>query len=110
VRSANNAPVYASIYSELAEHVRAHGYALCVHGSLARDLDAVAVPWAEVVSDPDEVVKSITERWALICLKPADKRNHGRVAYTLIFRWGTSHIDLSFMPAAAALSGGEEKK
>jgi len=31
---------------------RKHGYALAVHGTLARDIDLVAVPWTSSACDP----------------------------------------------------------
>lgn len=32
---------------------REHGYALAVHGSLARDIDMIAVPWTEQAREPE---------------------------------------------------------
>ena len=48
MKPANRAAVYAAaLYPDLAEIAREHGYALAVHGSLARDFDLIAVPWRE---------------------------------------------------------------
>lgn len=107
MKPANNAPVYASIYGELAELVRLHGYALAIHGSLARDFDLVCIPWAEHVATPRQVLEAITTKFAVRLLENEDipaceLKPHGREAYTLIFRWGTAAIDLSFTPRAAA--------
>jgi hypothetical protein len=38
---------------------REHGYALAVHGSLARDIDMVAVPWTERAGDPESLLKDM---------------------------------------------------
>lgn len=38
---------YAMLLPELMKAGREVGYAIAVHGSLARDLDVVAVPWTE---------------------------------------------------------------
>jgi hypothetical protein len=82
------------------------GYAITIHGSLARDIDLVAIPWADRADDPDFLVNrlcgaiaSITGRcnqyneWA--------EKPHGRRAKTLLV-WGTQFgsidIDLSVMP------------
>lgn len=35
---------------------REHGYTLAVHGSLARDIDMVAVPWREGAHDADKLL------------------------------------------------------
>lgn len=94
------APVYAAaIYPELAAIAREHGYALSVHGSLQRDFDVVAIPWAELVSDPQVVVDDITSRFAVRVIgeQPGIK-NHGRIAYTISIGHGQCSIDLSFMP------------
>ena len=40
-------PLYVVCFPALAEVARAHGYALMVHGTVARDLDLVACPWTE---------------------------------------------------------------
>ena len=61
----NFAPLYAALYPELAEVARSHGYALAVHGSLARDFDLIAVPWAESVSEPGAVVAELVRDFAL---------------------------------------------
>lgn len=46
----NYAPVYAAaLYPEFAKIFQRHGYALAVHGSLARDFDIIGIPWAEKI-------------------------------------------------------------
>lgn len=36
---------YAHVYLELKDIAKQYGYNLCLHGSMARDLDLIAVPW-----------------------------------------------------------------
>lgn len=103
MKAANTAPIYASIYAELAEVCRSKGYALAVHGSLARDFDLVCIPWAETVSTPRDVIDAITSKFALRLLESPDTpaatmKPWGREAYTLIFNWGTAALDISFTP------------
>jgi hypothetical protein len=105
MKPANNAPIYASIYAELAEVVRTHGYALAIHGSLARDFDLIAIPWTEAAADPWDVAASITATFALTLSSPNGdeppvQKPHGRRVFTFIFKWGTTALDLSFMPRA----------
>lgn len=40
---------------------REHGYAVVVHGSLARDIDLIAVPWVKECSSPKAVAEAIRE-------------------------------------------------
>lgn len=97
---ASFAPVYASIYPELAEIARGHGYALAIHGSLARDFDLVAIPWGDFVSPHDVVVAGMCHAFAMSNVKGPTPMNHGRVCYTLVPKYGhTWFLDLSFTPA-----------
>jgi len=97
MKSANYGPVYAAaMYPELCEIFRKNGYALAVHGSLARDFDLIAVPWADEVSSIDKVLKDMTDYFAVqVVGKPQDK-NYGRIAYTISCGFGNCSIDLSF--------------
>jgi len=95
----NFGPVYAAaLYPELAEIFHLHGYALAVHGSLARDFDVVAIPWAEKVTPPEEVMRDITTTFAINIVGVPAAKNHGRVAHTISVGFGECSLDLSFMP------------
>ncbi len=99
--SPNFAPVYAAaMYPELAEIARRHGYALAAHGSLARDLDLIAIPWTEEAGEPQLVLHEIVSTFAVELLGNAsgNQKPHGRTAYTLTCGWGQCAIDLQFMP------------
>jgi hypothetical protein len=95
----NYAPVYAAaMYPDLCKIFQSHGYALAAHGSLARDFDLIAVPWAEKISAPQEVLDQITREFSVaISADSPHQKNHGRVAYTLIIGFGDCQIDLSFL-------------
>ena len=96
----NYAAVYAAaLYPELAKIFIENGYALAVHGSLARDFDLIAVPWIETPSPHKTVLDLITTRfWIQLIGEPA-KREHGRMAYTISIGHGECAIDLSFFPS-----------
>lgn len=97
----NFGPVYAAaMYPGLAPIFHRHGYALACHGSLARDFDLIAIPWAETVSKAEDVLKDVTSEWALTILGEAERKTHGRIAYTLSCGFGECAIDLSFFPIA----------
>ena len=97
----NYAPVYAaSLYPELARIFHRHGYALAVHGSVARDFDLIAIPWAEMVSGVNEVLTEVTSTFAIRICGDRTVKNHGRFAYTLAF-CGECAVDLSFFEPAS---------
>lgn len=101
----NFGPVYAAaLYPELAAIFVRHGYALAVHGSLARDFDLIAVPWAETVSLPQSVLEEITGTFAIQIIGEPEIKNHGRVARTLSVGFGRCAIDLSFLDTEITLS------
>jgi len=102
---------YALLMPELTAAVKPLGYALTLHGSLCRDLDLVAVPWAEDAAEPQAVVDAITAAiggWQLHKEHEPAIKPHGRMVYSVHFRnvTGTSlpqghpYIDLSVMPRA----------
>jgi len=105
------AAAYCAIYPMLLQIAKDHGYALCVHGSMHRDFDLVAIPWIEEASDPSDLIKAIKERIAGVFhhedfdhLQPDGKptsKPHGRVAYTLHLTnrgmYG-GFLDISVMP------------
>lgn len=95
----NYAPVYAAaLYPKLAKIFQKHGYALAVHGSLARDFDIIAVPWAETLSSPEEIIKEITDGFVIHQIGEPTIKRYGRVAYLISVGFGDCAIDLSFFP------------
>ena len=103
MKPTNYGPFYAfGLYPKLAEVFRAHGYALAIHGSLARDMDLIAVPWIDTATDPQDVIDECVARFAF------DKRPQvpeqkplGRVAYRVPFSFGDCSMDVSFTPRGA---------
>lgn len=99
----NYGPVYAAaLYPGLAAIFHGHGYALAVHGSLARDFDLIAIPWAASVSAVDAVLSDVTSKYAVCIIGEPEQKNHGRVAYTLSVGFGECAVDLSFLPEMMA--------
>jgi hypothetical protein len=43
----NIAPAYVTLYPGMCELARECGYALAIHGSLATDMDCIAVAWTD---------------------------------------------------------------
>jgi hypothetical protein len=117
------AAAYCAIYPMLSQIAKDHGYALCVHGSLHRDFDLVAIPWIEEASETAELIRAIKEAVGAVFHheemdhvqpdgKPT-KKPHGRVAYSLHL---TNHVmyggylDLSVMPKARGDSLAEARR
>jgi hypothetical protein len=112
--------LFERLIAPLRATARAHGYALAVHGSLARDIDLIAVPWSHQVSAPAALAEAIRAEAQEVtgCLAfikndlTADPRDftkrcpepkfHGRLAWSIYVtnRGGyETYIDLSVMPA-----------
>lgn len=91
---------YLASLPRLIEVARQHGYALCVHGSLVRDLDLVAVPWTDEAGAPEDLVASVAEACGGVFVnngeRPAQKP-HGRLAWS-IHTGAEMYLDLSVMP------------
>jgi len=98
LKPANFAPVYLGLYPELAEVARKHGYALAVHGSMARDFDLVAVPWVAGASDAQNIIDEVTNTFAIQCVGKPETKEHGRKCWTLSVSFGDCFIDFSAMP------------
>ncbi len=92
------------------------GYALAVHGSLARDIDLIAVPWTVEAVDQDTLARALiaeVERvngYAFVLdrvvnVDPYDfsKRSpepkpHGRKGWSIHLGGAGAYVDLSVMP------------
>lgn len=94
---------HARLIEPIREAARAKGYAVAVHGSLARDVDLVAVPWTAKAVSAGALLRAVLR--TVKALDPdaylphvaADKRPHGRASWSIHLTEGT-WIDLSVMP------------
>lgn len=100
MKPANYGPVYAAaLYPQLAEIARHHGYAMAVHGSLARDMDLICIPWTEQAAAPEAVIDAIMAKFIVkIVGGPPSRKPHGRMAWSLSIGFGECAMDLQFMP------------
>lgn len=84
---------------------RYHGYAVGVHGTLARDIDLIAVPWTDEAVAAELLADAIAGAVVGLILQPADDevrgsptlKPHRRLAWSIYGVLGT-YIDLSIMP------------
>ena len=95
---AHSGPMYCAMYPDLAELARGCGYALAVHGSIARDFDLIAVPWAEKPAPSYILIAKIVGEFALRVVGEPEVKMHGREVWTLTIGFGDCFLDLSFMP------------
>lgn len=98
------APMYCALYPELARVAKKHGYAMAVHGSLARDFDLICIPWVEAPSNPKTVVDELKKEFALDEIGEPEVRGHGRKIWTLAIGFGECFLDLSFMPQTGQIT------
>lgn len=94
---------YLAALPHIQRVAREHGYAVGVHGSLARDLDVIAVPWVEEASEPDVLVQAIIDALEGF-ISPEDpevplRLPHGRLCYPIHLGAGR-YVDLSITPRA----------
>lgn len=95
-------PAYACLYPILVVEARKHGYALGLHGSMARDLDVIAVPWTDEASAPDALVASFVDvLGAHVSGDTPRPKPHGRICWSLMMDGGF-YVDLSVVPRAPA--------
>lgn len=105
IRKANAAYI-ASLMEDLLPAVqkaaRGCGYAIAVHGTLARDIDLIAIPWTVQADSSDcflerflGAVASVTGRAHK--LNSWSDKPHGRKSITIIGAM-EPEIDLSIMP------------
>lgn len=97
------APFYPMYYLGLAETCREHGYALTVHGSMARDLDLVAIPWTDKACDEKTLIQALLKDRDLMEGNNTSENKikpWGRKSYVFVFFGDarTGYIDLSVMP------------
>lgn len=97
---------YAGLYPEMKKAAESCGYALALHGSMMRDFDLVAIPWVPDASDPEKLVRSISEAigWRALAgdangKYPHRDKPHGRLTWPIHLQsqW---YVDLSIMPRA----------
>jgi len=106
IRSANAAYIeklLELILPPLRLAARGEGYAIAVHGSLARDIDLVAIPRTETARAPDLLIETMRGIIAGItgsCHKSSEvtEKPHGRKAWMLIHGGFHAEIDISVMP------------
>lgn len=98
----SRATFYAVLYQDFRKVAIECGYALSIHGSMARDMDLIAVAWTEEALPVEELVKKINDCiggtvWSERNISNYELKPHGRITYTISIMadW---FIDLSVIP------------
>lgn len=100
-RSKQPVIAYACLYQRLVLTAREHGYALAMHGSLAADLDLVAVPWvADAVSGEDLATALARDAGGFVILDEWSGVRPGGVRKHIIHLGGGPYLDLCVTPRA----------
>tara|TARA_R110002072_G_scaffold35076_2_gene104179 strand:- start:28673 stop:28975 length:303 start_codon:yes stop_codon:yes gene_type:complete len=92
--------MYACLLPDVVEIGRDHGYLVAPHGSFARDLDLVAVPWTEDAKPPRDLIGAIADRLGFLGAEHQDepeRKPHGRLAWSIVLS-GPAYLDVSVMP------------
>lgn len=96
------------IIRPLRERARECGYALAVHGSLARDIDLVALPWTPAALSPEQLAGALKQKLEKMYaveleVRPGEgqQKPHGRVCWAWWIRPWT-YVDLSVFPPLEA--------
>jgi hypothetical protein len=91
--------LYASLWPVIVRIGRDCGYGMGLHGSLAKDMDVMAMPWTEEARPPGEVAAAVEKATGFKGTpNNPGKMPHGRLAWTLLEAESGAYIDLSIMP------------
>jgi hypothetical protein len=100
-------PDYGRVYTIARKLAWEEGYAIGLHGSFTRDLDMIAVPWAERACEPEHLIRRIVDATGLKLRDGVGVKPHGRRAWTLLFpAFGDPRfVDLSVVPRIGGSDG-----
>lgn len=101
IKNDTRAVFFAVMFAQFREKALDLGYTLALHGTMANDMDLLAVPWVEDAKSPEELVSAMIDClggtiWGEYVFKECAVRPHGRIVYTLPIM-GDIYIDLSIM-------------
>jgi hypothetical protein len=98
--------IHALLINPIRMAAREKGYAIAVHGSLARDVDLIAVPWTEHAAPPQQLIKALLATVRIYAdgegymeqsqPRTGVKKPHGRRAWSI--HVDGTYFDISVMP------------
>ena len=119
MKETSNATAFALLLPGLMKAGREVGYAIAVHGSMARDLDMVAVPWTEEAVSAERLILHLlaavdgrlrnsarkregSEEWDRVHASEPTSKPHGRLAWSIHVGQDGLYLDVSVMPLGSA--------
>lgn len=99
ITSNGRAAFYASIWPDLRQAAMDCGWALGLHGSLASDMDIMAMPWTGDASPVETMIQTLSDcfvdsPWGYYHAIPNHGNPHNRVTYTMSI-WANWYLDIS---------------
>lgn len=129
MKDVSYACAYALLLPELMKAGREVGYSVAVHGSMARDLDLIAIPWTEDAVSAERLVMHImasvdgrlanggrkkpnSEEWETVHGSEPAVKLHGRLFWVIHVGRNREnlYLDLSVMPRAVSPSTSPDKE
>lgn len=118
VTTNGRAVFFASMWQDLKDAAKSHGWALGLHGSLNSDMDIMAMPWDEHASPVDVMICQLC-----ICftdsaqiektIKVSTDKPNNRTVYTLSI-WADFYLDINVInyvaPSPSQVLTAEEQK
>ena len=84
-------------FQKIWEVAKTVGYAVGLHGSMKRDVDLIAVPWAEGAECADRLVNDLCRALNARTVGCWEQKPHGRLAISIQIDGYFKVIDLSIM-------------
>jgi hypothetical protein len=107
------AAFYAAMWDDIRQCAMDCGWAVALHGSLASDMDIMAMPWVENAFNFGVLVSKIDK---LFCGENTfesfityNEKPHGRIVATIPI-WADFYLDISTMECDGFCSYGESKE
>jgi len=97
------AAFYASIWPDIMKAAHECGWALGLHGSLASDMDIMAMPWTEDATPVETMIQALSDcfvgsPWKEYHTVPHRGKPNSRVVYTMSI-WSDWYLDINVIEA-----------
>ena len=102
VTTNGRATFYASMWEDLRNAALDVGWALGLHGSLASDMDIMAMPWTEDAKPPEDMIKALESCFTSmdgklwVPTEKYDEKPNNRIVYT-IHIFGDFYLDVNII-------------